>query len=61
MPISISCRELGMECFFVCEGETQTAVVESLVRHLHAEHEEDWFRIEEIYETACAVIREKAA
>ena len=61
MPISISCRELGMECFFVCEGETEADVVQSLVGHLHAEHDEDWFRIEEIYEAARAVIRGKAA
>ncbi len=61
MPISISCRELGMDCYFVCEGETEAAVIESLVSHLQADHDEEWFEIEEFYETACAVIRAKAA
>ena len=61
MPIAISCRELGMDCYFVCEGETETAVIETFVSHLQEDHGGEWFEIEELYETACAVIRSKAA
>ncbi len=61
MPISISCRELGMDCHFVCEGETEAAVIESLVSHLQEDHDGEWFAIEEFYETARAVVRSKAA
>lgn len=61
MPIAISCRELGMDCHFACEGETEDAVIESLVAHFRTDHAEDWFEIEEFYATACAVVRTKAA
>jgi predicted small metal-binding protein len=61
MSISISCKELGMDCNFVKEGETREVVIESLMHHVHTEHAEDWFEIEEIYQAACSVIREKAA
>ncbi len=61
MPIAISCRELGFDCHFVCEGETEGAIVESLVSHFRKDHDEDWFGIEELYEMACALVRAKAA
>ena len=61
MSMSISCKELGMDCDFVKEGETAEVVIESLMFHVHTEHNEDWFEIEEIYQAACSVIREKAA
>jgi predicted small metal-binding protein len=61
MSISISCKELGMDCNFATEGETGQDAVGSLMRHVHTEHGEDWFDIEEIYQAACSVIREKAA
>ena len=61
MSISIRCNELGMDCHFVTEGETGEVVTESLMRHVQTEHTEDWFEIEEIYQAACLVIREKAA
>ena len=61
MSISIRCNELGMDCHFVTEGETGEVVTESLMRHVQTEHTEDWFEIEEIYQAACSVIREKAA
>jgi predicted small metal-binding protein len=61
MNASISCRELGMECDFVIEGKTGETVVEGLMRHVKAEHTDDWFEIEEIYQVACSVAREKAA
>ncbi len=61
MPISISCRELGINCHFVCEGETETAVMESFVSHLQEDHDGEWFEIEELYETARVVVRSKAA
>jgi predicted small metal-binding protein len=61
MSISISCKELGMDCHFVQEGETGEVVIESFMRHVHTEHADEWFEIEEIYQAACSVIREKAA
>ena len=61
MSISISCRELGLDCFFVCEGDTEQAVVESLINHIQLDHDEEWFVIEEIYQAACSAIRGKAA
>lgn len=61
MSLSLSCRELGTECPFVTEGETEKAVLDSFMRHVQTEHAEDWFEIEEIYQAASAVVHEKAA
>ncbi|OIP34709.1 MAG: hypothetical protein AUK27_06455 [Deltaproteobacteria bacterium CG2_30_66_27] len=61
MFISISCKELGMDCNFVTEGETGEMVVGSFMRHLQAKHTEDWFEIEETYQAACSVVRAKSA
>lgn len=61
MPTSISCKELGMECNFIIEGETGEIVIEYLMRHVKSEHTDDWFEIEEIYQAACSVAKEKAA
>jgi predicted small metal-binding protein len=61
MSISIGCNELGMDCHFETEGETGEVVIESFMHHVHAEHTDDWFQIEEIYQAASSVIREKAA
>ncbi len=61
MSISIGCKELGMDCRFMTEGETGEVVIELLMRHVQTEHTEDWFEIEEIYQAACSVVRAKAA
>ncbi len=61
MSISICCRELGMDCYFVTDGESVEDAVDSIMRHVQAEHGEDWFETEEIYQAACRVIREKIA
>lgn len=61
MHTSISCRELGMDCDFVFEGETGENVIESLLRHVKEYHTDDWFEMEEIYQAACSVARAKAA
>ena len=61
MSISISCKELEMDCNFVTEGETGQETMEALMRHVHTEHTDDWFEIEEISQAAYAVIRKKAA
>ena len=61
MNSSISCRELGIECGFVIEGEMGERIIESIMRHVQTEHTEDWFEIEEIYRAACSVARGKAA
>jgi hypothetical protein len=50
-----------MDCNFVKEGETGEVIIESLMHHVQTKHAEDWFEIEEIYQAACSVIREKAA
>ena len=57
MNTSISCRELGIDCDFVIQGETGGTILESLMRHVQTEHTEDWFEIEEIYQAACSVAR----
>jgi predicted small metal-binding protein len=61
MAISISCKELGVGCNNVSEGETEQLVMESLMRHMNTEHTDDWFEIEEIYQIAHEVIRKKVA
>lgn len=61
MLTSISCKELGMDCNFIIEGETGEIVIEYLMRHVKSEHTDDWFEIEEIYQAACSVAKEKAA
>lgn len=60
MTVSISCKEVGMDCHFVTGGETGEVAIDSLMRHVGTEHDEGWFEIEEIYQAACQVIREKA-
>ena len=61
MPLSIRCSELGIECDFMTSGKTEETVIDSLMRHVEKAHAEDWFEIEEIYQAACQIIREKAA
>jgi predicted small metal-binding protein len=61
MTLSISCRELGIACDFLTSGETGEAAIDSLMCHVEKSHAEDWFEIEEIYQVACRLIREKAA
>jgi predicted small metal-binding protein len=64
MAISIGCKELGIDCPFKVKGETEEGVLDAVMRHMHAEHEEKiegWFDIEEIYQSALKAIREKAA
>ncbi|MBP2678700.1 MAG: hypothetical protein H6Q82_1765 [Deltaproteobacteria bacterium] len=61
MYTSISCKELGMECNFIIEGETGEKAIELLMRHVQTEHTDDWFEIEEIYQAACSVAKSKAA
>jgi len=61
MTVSISCKELGMDCSFVTDGETKEVAIDSLMRHVRTVQGEDWFEIEELYPAACQVIREKAA
>lgn len=61
MDISISCKELGVDCNYVSEGETAQLVMESLMRHMSTEHTDEWFEIEEVYQVAHEVIRKKVA
>jgi len=61
MHTSIGCKELGIDCDFVIEGETVENVIESLIHHVKEEHTDNWFEIEEIYQAASSVARAKAA
>ncbi len=61
MNTSIGCKELGIDCDFVVEGNTGDIVIEGLIRHVKEEHTDDWFEVEEIYQAACSVARAKAA
>ncbi len=61
MAVSITCRELGMECPFHAEGESAEDLVQTLIRHVTSEHTDDWFELEEIHEVAITLIRGKAA
>lgn len=61
MYMLIGCRELGIDCDFIIEGETGEIVIESIMRHVRTEHAEDWFDIEEIYQAAWSLARGKAA
>lgn len=61
MHTSISCKELGLDCNVVVEGDSGESIIESLMRHVQTEHTDDWFEMEEIYQAACSVARAKAA
>lgn len=69
MSMSISCKELGIDCDFVTQmysdnvtqREAEEFVIDSFMRHVHTDHPEDWFESEEIYQATCKAIREKAA
>jgi hypothetical protein len=61
MDTSICCKELGIVCDYIIEGETGEIVIEALMRHVKEEHTDDWYEIEEIYQAACSVARAKAA
>ncbi len=61
MHTSISCKELGINCNVVVEGDSGESIIESLMRHVQTEHTDDWFEMEEIYQAACSVARAKAA
>ncbi len=58
MTISICCKKLGIDCYFVADGETGEEAIESLMQHVRAKHDEEWFEVEEIYQAACRVVRE---
>ena len=68
MPVSISCREVGLDCQFVSQldldlvtqREAEEVVIDTLMHHVQTEHTDDWFEIEEIYQAVCKAIYEKA-
>ena len=69
MPVSISCKEVGLDCQFVSQldldfvtqREAEEVVIDTLMHHVQTEHTDDWFEIEEIYQNARKVVRRKAA
>ena len=61
MPMSLSCKELGMECPFVAEGETEQFIMDLFIPHVQAEHTGDWFEILKLYQAAYRVLSKKVA
>ncbi len=64
MSISILCRDFGMNCPLEINGDTEEEVLESLMHHMRTDHDlelEDWFEVEEFYESARRTIRGNAA
>lgn len=61
MHTAISCRELGIDCNVVVEGDSGESTVETLMRHVQTDHTDDWFEMEEIYQAARLLAQTKAA
>jgi predicted small metal-binding protein len=40
MSISISCKDLGMDCDFVTQREAEEVVIDSFMRDVYTEHTE---------------------
>lgn len=57
------CRDLGIDrlCCYEARGETAFDVVGQIMKHILADHEVDWFEIEEVHVTALACVRDRAA
>ena len=61
MPMSLGCKELGMECPFVAEGETEQIIIDLFIPHVQTEHDGNWFEILKFYQAAYRVLRKKVA
>ena len=55
------CRDLGTDCDFEARGETSSDVLGQIMKHILADHEMDWYEIEEVHVTALARVRDRAA
>jgi len=59
--VGIGCREVGGDCDFVAVGESKEEILYCLMRHVEEIHTDDWFSVEEIYASACALIQQRVA
>jgi len=57
----LMCRDLGTDCDFEARGETSSDVLGQIMKHILADHEMDWYEIEEVHVTALARVRDRAA
>ena len=48
---TISDRELGIDCDFVAEGDTNDEVIENASAHVQSEHPDEWARVKNIMKT----------
>jgi predicted small metal-binding protein len=61
MFLVITCRDLGADCGFTAYGATAEEVLTQFMEHVHADHDTEWYEIEELYQAARSRIREEAA
>jgi predicted small metal-binding protein len=45
LMLTVSCREVGMDCDYVCKGETQEEIMKNAEQHAVQDHH---FKVEEI-------------
>jgi len=59
----LMCRDLGLDgdCGYEARGVTASDVLGQIMKHILADHEMDWFELEEVHVTAMASIRDRAA
>lgn len=43
--LTVSCREVGMDCDYVCKGETEEEIIENAKQHAISDHH---YKAEEI-------------
>ncbi len=61
MILVLSCRDLGADCPYAAYGATVEEVLTQVMEHIHADHDMDWYELEEIYQAARSRVREQAA
>ncbi len=59
----LACRDLGLDgdCTYEARGETAFDVLGQIMQHVLADHEMDWYEIEEVHVIALACLRDRAA
>lgn len=59
----LMCRDLGIDgdCAYEARGERSSDVLGQIMKHILADHEMDWYEIEEVHVTALACVRDSAA
>lgn len=59
--ISITCRELGVDCDFEAEGRNEYETLTVFMEHVQKDHTTDWFDLEDINMKARTILRHNAA